>query len=140
EGGIVVPEQRNPERSQAGKIPRELSAIAMKALAKHPQDRYPNVESLRHDIERFQEGRSVSAKDDTFREAIWKLLKRNKGASVTAAVALLVLTVVLGISLRNTYREQQTKRDRGPRTRPSVVPQRKEARGPEGLRPRPDPG
>ena len=39
---------------------RDLSAIAMKALAKNPQDRYQNVEALRKDIERFQEGRSRS--------------------------------------------------------------------------------
>ena len=68
EGEIVPPEQRDPKRAKAGRITRELSAIAMKALAKNPQDRYPNVEALRKDIERFQEGRSVSAKEDTFKE------------------------------------------------------------------------
>jgi len=54
-----------------------------------PADRYPNVEALRIDIERFQEGRSVSAKPDTTREMLWKLVKRNKGFSVGAAGALL---------------------------------------------------
>ena len=63
QGEIVPPEQR----ARAGKIPQELSAVAMKALAKNPQDRYPTVEALRQDIERFQEGRSVSAKEDTSR-------------------------------------------------------------------------
>ena len=53
------------QRAKAGKIPNELSAIAMKALAKEKEQRYPNVEALRRDIERFQEGRSVSAKEDT---------------------------------------------------------------------------
>ena len=68
QGEIVPPEQRT---TRAGRrIPKELSAIAMKALAKNPQDRYPTVEALRKDIERFQEGRSVSAKEDTKREVL----------------------------------------------------------------------
>ena len=62
QGEIIPPEQR------AGKVAKELSAIAMKALAKNPQDRYATVEALRKDIERFQEGRSVSAKEDRLRE------------------------------------------------------------------------
>ena len=35
QGEIVPPEQRNPQRAEPG-VPKELSAIAMKALAKNP--------------------------------------------------------------------------------------------------------
>jgi serine/threonine protein kinase len=88
QGEIVPPEQRATNRT----IPAELSAIAMKALAKNPQNRYASVEALRRDIERFQEGRSVSAKEDTYREAVWRLVKRNKLASgFTAALAVVLL-------------------------------------------------
>jgi serine/threonine protein kinase len=87
QGEIVPPEQRTPQRG----IPKELSAIAMKAMAKEPGQRYQNVEGLRRDIERYQEGRSVSAKEDTKREMIWKFVKRNKGLSVGAGAALIVL-------------------------------------------------
>lgn len=72
-------------------IPAELSAIAMKALAKNKADRYQTVEALRKDIERFQEGRSVSAKDDTKTEMLWKFAKRNKGFSAGAVATFLVL-------------------------------------------------
>src|SRR5271169_3547203 len=118
QGEIVSPEQRNPAR--AGKIPKELSAITMKALAKHPQHRYQTVEALRQDIERFQEGRSVSAKEDTKREMLWKFVKRNKGFSAGVAVALLVLlcsTGVLSAALWETsranaaYRQVQQEKD-----------------------------
>ena len=64
---------------KAGWIPPELSAIALKALATKPKDRYQSVETLKQDIELFLEGRSVSAKQDSFREMVWKLVKRNKG-------------------------------------------------------------
>ena len=95
-------------------MPSELSAIAMKALAKNPQDRYPNVEALRQDIERFQEGRSVSAKEDTFREVVWKLVKRNKVASAFTTVLAVVLLWGSWVNWQErlrTERERQAKFD-----------------------------
>jgi tetratricopeptide (TPR) repeat protein len=91
QGQVMPPEQRAPERARAGKIPRELSAVAMKALAKEPQDRYQHVEDLRQDIERFQEGRSVSARADTTREMLWRVVKRNKLASAFTTILAVVL-------------------------------------------------
>src|SRR5471030_2520069 len=85
EGKIDPPPKRSPERAKAGWIPAELSAIAMKALATAPAKRYQTVEKLRRDVELFLEGRSVSAKQDSVREMAWKLVKRNKGASITGA-------------------------------------------------------
>ena len=90
EGDIQRPKVRAPQRH----VPPELSAIAMKALAKAPKDRYQTVEALRRDLELFLEGRSVSAKQDTVCEQVWKLMTRNQGARLAAA-ALVVLTVVL---------------------------------------------
>ncbi len=69
--------------------------MAMKALAKDQKDRYPHVKALRRDIERFQEGRSVSAKEDTRGELLIKLVKRNKGVSAATAAALVLLTLVV---------------------------------------------
>lgn len=97
EGAIVPPEQRHPQRAAAGHIPRELAAIALKALAKRPEDRYPSAEALRRDVERFQEGHSVSAKEDTFWESVCKLVKRNRAASKATALALAVLAIVVVI-------------------------------------------
>lgn len=94
EGQIDLPETRSPQRARAGWIPAELSAIAMKALAKEPAKRYQTVEKLRRDVELFLEGRSVSAKQDTIREMFCKLLKRNKGVSIASAVASVILAVV----------------------------------------------
>jgi serine/threonine protein kinase len=65
QGQIPPPHLRAPERARQGKIPRELAAIAMKALANDPQQRYQTVGFLRRDIELYQEGRSVSAKEDS---------------------------------------------------------------------------
>jgi serine/threonine protein kinase len=107
EGKIDPPAQRAPQRARAGWVPPELSAVAMKALARDRADRYPDVDSLRRDVERFLEGRSVSAKPDTIREQIWKLIKRNKTASVIGATAAVLLTVVVAWSWWTNYRAYQ---------------------------------
>lgn len=91
QGEIIPPQQRDPKRTRAGQVPKELAAVALKALAKDKEDRYPTVDALRQDIERFQEGRSVSAQEDTLREALWRLVKRNKLASAFTTLLAVVL-------------------------------------------------
>ena len=92
EANAMLPEEAAPERQ----IPRELSAIAMKAMAREPRDRYRSARELTRDINLYLEGKAVSAKEDTFTESVVKLVKRNKEVFATAAAALLVV-VVLGI-------------------------------------------
>ena len=117
-GQIVPPEQRNPRPARAGKVPKELSAVAMKALAKEPRDRYQSVEALRHDIERFLEGRSVSAKHDSMRELLWKLFKRNSAVSVVTAVAVVLLAILWG---RSSYVSSQERRLRQEQSVPAFM-------------------
>jgi tetratricopeptide (TPR) repeat protein len=96
-GEILPPEQRTPDRARAGKAPAELSAVAMKALRTRQEDRYPDVEALRQDLQRFLEGRGVSVKEDSVWEAFVKLARRNlaaTGVAALAGVALLTLAVV----------------------------------------------
>ncbi len=119
QGEIVPPEQRTKRA-----IPKELAAVAMKALAKDPQDRYPTVEALRKDIERFQEGRSVSAKQDTYREALWRLVKRNRVASAFTAVLAAVLvwsSVVNYLARRQAERATVETNQRTARAVPALV-------------------
>ncbi len=110
EAQIAPPAVLHPDRTRAGLIPPELAAIAMKALARAPNDRYQSVEFLRRDIERFRDGRSVSAKEDTRAELFVKLVKRNKALSSVVAAALLALatigTVALAITLRARNRAE----------------------------------
>src|SRR5262249_41362549 len=103
EGRIEIPEKRAPDRAARGRIPPELSAVAMKALATNPADRYQSGEALQRDIQLFQEGRSVSAKRDSAWELFKKLVKRNKGVSIATAAAAVVLAAVAGFFLKINY-------------------------------------
>ena len=51
-GVLVPPTDRTPRRS----IPPALAAIAMKAMATRPEDRYPSVLDLQRDVVAFQRG------------------------------------------------------------------------------------
>jgi Leucine-rich repeat (LRR) protein/tetratricopeptide (TPR) repeat protein len=90
-GDIQPPEQRAPGRD----IPRELSAVVMKCLGRFRGRRYASVPELQRDVRLYLGGRSVSAAPDTFRQALVKLIKRNKAVSVSIAAAAMVL-IVLG--------------------------------------------
>jgi serine/threonine protein kinase len=135
QGEILPPALRVPQRARAGKVPKELAAVAMKALAKEPDDRYQEVAQLRRDIELFQEGRSVSAKEDTKWESTLKFVRRNKAFSTAAAVAVVLLAVVLiGSSWVNYQariraesahaaytKEQEEKREQAKKSVPAFV-------------------
>ncbi len=93
-GNIQTPEKRTPDRD----IPRELSAVAMKCLAKYRRGRYASVPELQRDISLYLEGRSVSAAPDTFGQGLVKLIKRNKGISVAVAAATVILIAVVSVA------------------------------------------
>jgi len=74
----------------------DLDNIVLKALEKDPANRYPSVEQLSQDIQRFLEGRPVLARPHTWRYRGSKFVKRNKLA--VAATALMVLMLIGGMA------------------------------------------
>ncbi len=105
-GRIERPERRAPGRA----IPGELSAIALKALQGDPRQRYPSVEEFRADLERFLDGRAVSAKADSPWETIGKLVRRNRAASVAAALIAVVVAVAFAMTVSDRRRAVQSER------------------------------
>ena len=93
-GEIQSPDLRTPQKG----IAKELTAITMKAMAHTPEDRYDSVLALSRDIERFLDGRAVSAKSDNAFELLGKLLKRHRGISITAGLALVLVAGVVAVS------------------------------------------
>lgn len=74
----------------------DLSAIALKAVAVRPQDRYASVGEFAEDLRRWREGRPVAARLGTLvsRAALW--VRRNR------IVAGLAVAVVLALGLGMT--------------------------------------
>jgi serine/threonine protein kinase/Leucine-rich repeat (LRR) protein len=104
QGHIIPPDRRAPHRQ----IPEELAAIAIKAMALKPADRYQTVDALRRDIELHLEGRAVSAKEDTAWETLLKFVRRNRGVSLATGIAGLVLMVALVVNIRDRQRAESS--------------------------------
>ncbi|MDF7801467.1 protein kinase [Pontiellaceae bacterium B1224] len=86
-GDFPIPGKRAPEQ----KIPAPLSAIAMKAMATDPSDRYPNVAALITDVHKYQDGFATIAENPTFITHALLLVKRHKLAVGLIAATVLVI-------------------------------------------------
>ncbi len=78
--------------SPGGRVPESLAAVAMKALARDPRDRYATVPDLQLEITAYQNGFATGAE----KAGVWKraalFLRRNRTLSTAAALLLLAGT------------------------------------------------
>lgn len=113
-GRIEPPRQRS---RAPWSIPRELQAIALKAMSRQPGDRYATADQLKSDIEAFRSNTRVSAVRDNPFQALAKWSKRHPTASTSGMLAVLFL--LLGgllvsqlVAAEQTARRETAERDR----------------------------
>jgi serine/threonine protein kinase/tetratricopeptide (TPR) repeat protein len=76
-----------PPRAVDPNIPRDLETVVLKAMAKHPSDRYVSAKALAEDLDRFLQDRTILARRSSVSERLWRWCKRNPVvAGLTAAV------------------------------------------------------
>jgi len=85
------------------KIPSDLRAIVDKATSYEKEERYQTVKDFSSDLINFLKGFSVTVKQDNYLELLMKLIKRNKTVSVGILIAVLALTIGMGLSLWQLY-------------------------------------
>jgi tetratricopeptide (TPR) repeat protein len=108
-GSIEPVEQREPD------APPDLVAIARKAMAVSPADRYPSAQELAADLRRFQTGQLVSAHRYSTRDLVRRFVKRHRAAVLVASFlsAALVVAVATGfVAVRRQARVAEAERDR----------------------------
>ena len=99
-GSAVAAEARTTDVRQLARTLRgDLDTIVLKALRKHPGERYATVEALGADLQRYLDGAAVLAQADSAAYRLHKFVQRNR-VSVAAAVAVvLALGLGLGVAL-----------------------------------------
>jgi serine/threonine protein kinase len=87
---------RKSDPLRSAGIPREVAAIAMKALSPKPADRYSTAQEFGEEIQRYLEGRTVLACPETPVRRAMKWARRNRtmvGAGAAVLCALIVATI-----------------------------------------------
>jgi tetratricopeptide (TPR) repeat protein len=92
-------EEPTPPRKLDRAIPAELETMTLKALAKHPDDRYATAGELADDLNRWLDGHTIKAKPPTLRQKAVKWARRHAAFVWGAAAVALAATAGLAASL-----------------------------------------
>ncbi|MEZ0228520.1 MAG: protein kinase, partial [Planctomycetota bacterium] len=102
----IVEEDPIPPSQVRQGVPPDLETIALTALKKRKEDRFPSSEAFAKDIERALAGKQIKAKRDPFWTPLVKKLKKNPRVIAIVVVTLVVLAGAVGYGI-HFYREKQ---------------------------------
>ena len=92
----VVDQEPAPLRTRRPGIPRDLETICLKCLAKKPGQRYTGAAALAEDLERFLDGRPVTARPVAAWERGWRWARRHPASASLAIGVVVAVTAGLG--------------------------------------------
>ncbi len=92
----VIEGERGSFLRRGGRLPRDLDAIVLRALAVEPEDRYPSVEAFDQDLRCFRQGLPVAARGTARRYMFGRFLRRH---ALLASVIGLLLVVLMVFSV-----------------------------------------
>ncbi len=84
-------------RRRARQLAGDLDNIVLKTLSKRPEQRYPSVEALALDLERYESGRPVQAQAQSLGYRVNKYVHRHRWALATGTMVAGVLSMALMI-------------------------------------------
>ena len=85
--------QRPSVRANDARLSGDLDTICLKALQREPEHRYATVDALAADVVAHLESRPIEAVAPTAGYRVRKFVRRNRAASLAAAVALVAMVV-----------------------------------------------
>ncbi len=94
-------------------VPGELATIVSKAMARDPDERYPNALALAEDLKRYQTGKLVSAHSYTAWSLLRKKLSAHRGVVVMALASAVALGAVGVESFRRVVAERNIAQHNG---------------------------
>lgn len=96
----VAPERLNDD------VPRDLSAVCLKAMEKEPRQRYASAAEFANDLQRYLDGAAVRARPITAPQRLWRHVSRNrKRMALLAALVVICAAAMVVAALRVAYRE-----------------------------------
>src|SRR5688572_33465109 len=99
-----------PEPSLSRKLRGDLDNIVLKALHKEPGRRYSSALEFAGDIERYLQGKPVTARPDTLLYRTGKFVRRHKAGVTMAALAVVLLITAFAVT---AFQYAVAQRERG---------------------------
>lgn len=96
------------------RVDADLATIALKALEKEPDRRYPTAQGLADDVRRYLAGQPISARPPSTAYQLRKLIRRHRGF-FAVLVGVFVLVVGFAVSMAVLASYLRTERDRASR-------------------------
>ncbi|HSE11151.1 MAG TPA: serine/threonine-protein kinase [Rudaea sp.] len=90
---------RTTGNAQRRALRGDLDRITLTALAAEPQRRYPSAEALAADVQRYLDGRPISARRDSRWYRFRKFARRNRYALAAAVFVCIVCVAAAAVSL-----------------------------------------
>ena len=97
-------------------VPGELGTIVAKAMARAPEERYPNATALAEDLRRYQTGKLVSAHSYSAWSLLRKKVAQHRGVVAVALASTIALGVVGVESFRRVVHERNIAQNERGRT------------------------
>ncbi|MEO1365868.1 MAG: serine/threonine-protein kinase [Acidobacteriota bacterium] len=91
----------------AGRLRGDLDTIVMAALRKEPERRYPSVEQLADDIDRYLRDWPIRARPESSGYRLMKFVRRHRAAVAVAAALATVLCTATVITARQAHIARQ---------------------------------
>ena len=85
-----------PDKKEKAEIPEALMAIALKAMAPKPSERYASIDSFAADLKSYQSGFATSAEHASLVKLLSLFIKRRKRELLVTTLILSVLTGMWG--------------------------------------------
>lgn len=107
--GLAPPDEpgRPPDlEGLSTEVPAELIAVVRRCVQVDPSARYPTAVELAEDLERWLGGRRVLAHEYRPSELLFRLVDAWKAPLAVAALALLLVTAVVGVAVLRTAQER----------------------------------
>jgi len=92
-GDVPLASSRAQDKRQAKALHGDLDAIIGKAIKRDPNERYPSVDALAADLQRYLDGRTIAARPDSAWYRLRKAIVRHR-LPVAAATAVVVVALV----------------------------------------------
>jgi len=115
--------------------PRDLRAICEKAMSREPEQRYATAREMAEDLERFQRGKSVLARQPGWTESAWRWCRRHPAvAALLVVVFALLATIAIGSSMAVVHISKAGREAVAARDRAEASARRSTLSSAEGLR------